>query len=122
MRDDSSIKNIFISFILVITAGTFILLLPISHNGELKFLDAFFTSTSATCVTGLIVKNTPVDFTTFGQVIILLLIQIGGLGYMTAATFLTVMFGKKIGIRDRLLLKESLNYPGMSGVVRFFQC
>ncbi len=95
------------------------LLLPVSHTGELRFIDALFTSTSAVCVTGLIVKDTPVDFTTFGHSVILFLIQTGGLGYMTAVTFLAVVRGQKIGHRDRLILKESLNQPGMDGLVRF---
>lgn len=94
---------------------------PFAHNGDLRFIDALFTSTSAVCVTGLIVKDTPVDFTPIGQVVIMLLIQIGGLGYMTAVTFLAVMRRQKIGHRDRLLLQESLNYPGMDGLVRFLK-
>jgi trk system potassium uptake protein TrkH len=95
--------------------------MPFSHHGELRFIDALFTSTSAVCVTGLIVKDTPVDFTPLGQVIIMLLIQIGGLGYMTAVTFLAVMRRQKIGHRDRLILQESLNHPGMDGLVRFLK-
>lgn len=95
--------------------------MPFAHNGELRFIDALFTATSAVCVTGLIVKDTPVDFTGAGQAVILLLIQIGGLGYMTAVTFLAVMRKQKIGHRDRLILKESLNHPGMDGLVRFLK-
>lgn len=97
------------------------MLFPFSHNGDLRFIDALFTSTSAVCVTGLIVKDTPIDFTPIGQVIIMLLIQIGGLGYMTAVTFLAVVRRQKIGHRDRLILQESLNYPGMDGLVRFLK-
>lgn len=96
-------------------------MLPFSHNGHLSIVDALFTSTSAVCVTGLIVKETGVDFTPFGQSVILMLIQIGGLGYMTAVTFLAVMRRHKIGHKDRLILKESLNYPGMSGLVHFLK-
>jgi trk system potassium uptake protein len=95
--------------------------MPFAHHGELRFIDALFTSTSAVCVTGLIVKDTPVDFTGAGQLIIMILIQIGGLGYMTAVTFLAVMRRQKIGHRDRLILQESLNYPGMDGLVRFLK-
>lgn len=84
-------------------------------------MDALFTSTSAVCVTGLIVKDTPVDFTSFGHLVILLLIQIGGLGYMTAVSFMAVIRRKKIGYSDRLILQESLNYPGMDGLVRFLK-
>lgn len=96
-------------------------MLPFAHNGELSVIDAIFTATSAVCVTGLIVKDTPVDFTSFGHIVILSLIQIGGLGYMTAVTFLAIMRRKKLGYRDRLILKESLNYPGMSGIFRFLK-
>jgi len=98
-----------------------LLSLPFAHNGELRFVDAVFTATSAVCVTGLIVKDTPVDFTSFGQLVILSLIQIGGLGYMTAVTFMAVIRKQKIGHRDRLILKESLNHPGMDGLVRFLK-
>lgn len=98
-----------------------LLSLPFAHNGELRFVDAVFTATSAVCVTGLIVKDTPVDFTPFGHVVILSLIQIGGLGYMTAVTFMAVVRKQKIGHRDRLILKESLNHPGMDGLVRFLK-
>ncbi len=96
-------------------------MLPFAHNGELKVIDALFTSTSAVCVTGLIVKDTAADFTLFGQFVIMLLIQIGGLGYMTAVTFLSVIRRQKIAHRDRMLLQESLNYPGMEGLVRFLK-
>ncbi|MDQ1245312.1 MAG: trk/ktr system potassium uptake protein [Campylobacterota bacterium] len=109
------------SFVILIGVGAFLLMLPFAHNGELSVIDAIFTATSAVCVTGLIVKDTPVDFTSFGHVVILSLIQIGGLGYMTAVTFLAIMRGKKLGYRDRLILKESLNYPGMSGIFRFLK-
>ena len=113
------IRVIVYSFIGLVLFGTALLLMPFAHHGSLTFIDALFTSTSAVCVTGLIVKDTPVDFTLFGQMVILVLIQIGGLGYMTAVTFLAVMRRQKIGHRDRLILKESLNYPGMDGLVRF---
>lgn len=96
-------------------------MLPFAHHGELSFIDALFTSASAVCVTGLIVKDTPVDFTMFGQLTLMVLIQIGGLGYMTAVTFLAVMRRQKISHRDRLILQESLNYPGMHGLIRFLK-
>ena len=115
------IRVIVYSFIGLVLFGTALLLMPFAHHGSLTFIDALFTSTSAVCVTGLIVKDTPVDFTLFGQMVILVLIQIGGLGYMTAVTFLAVMRRQKIGHRDRLILKESLNYPGMDGLVRFLK-
>jgi len=109
------------SFVILIGIGAFMLMLPFAHNGQLSLVDALFTATSAVCVTGLIVKDTPVDFTSFGHVIILSLIQIGGIGYMTAVTFMALMRRKKLTYRDRLILKESLNYPGMSGIFRFLK-
>lgn len=109
------------SFVILIGIGVFMLMLPFAHNGQLSLVDALFTATSAVCVTGLIVKDTPVDFTSFGHVIILSLIQIGGIGYMTAVTFMALMRRKKLTYRDRLILKESLNYPGMSGIFRFLK-
>ncbi|MCX6052849.1 MAG: TrkH family potassium uptake protein [Campylobacterales bacterium] len=115
------VKIIFISFVTLVFVGALLLMLPFAHNGDLRFVDAIFTATSAVCVTGLIVKDTPVDFTGFGHVIILALIQIGGIGYMTAVTFMAIMRGKRLTYRDRLILKESLNYPGMSGIFRFLK-
>jgi len=109
------------SFVILIGVGTSLLMLPFAHNGTLSFIDAIFTATSAVCVTGLIVKDTPVDFTSFGHAIILSLIQIGGIGYMTAVTFMALMRRKKLTYRDRLILKESLNYPGVSGIFRFLK-
>lgn len=114
-------KVIFLSFVILIGVGAFLLMLPFAHRGELTLIDALFTSTSAVCVTGLIVKNTSVDFTHFGQIILLVLIQIGGLGYMTTITFLALMRHKKLGYRDRLILKESLNYSGVGGIFRFLK-
>ncbi|MFZ3051968.1 MAG: potassium transporter, partial [Sulfuricurvum sp.] len=84
------------SFVILIGVGAFMLMLPFAHNGQLSLVDALFTATSAVCVTGLIVKDTPVDFTSFGHVIILSLIQIGGIGYMTAVTFMALMRRKKL--------------------------
>jgi trk system potassium uptake protein len=115
----SEIKMIIYSFAALILVGAFILWLPLAHNGEMRFIDALFTSVSAVCVTGLVVKETGADFTLFGQGIIMLLIQIGGLGYMTAVTFLAIMRHRKLDHRDRLILRESLNYSGMEGLVHF---
>ncbi len=113
------IKVIMVSFAVLILIGAILLMLPISHNGSLRWIDALFTSVSSVCVTGLIVKETGADFTTFGQGVIMMLIQIGGLGYMTAITFMTVIRRQKLDHRDRLILQESLNYSGMEGLIRF---
>ena len=108
-----------LGFLSVILIGSFLLMLPFSSNGECTFIDALFTSTSAVCVTGLIVKDIPADFTLFGQIVIMVLIQIGGLGYMTSATIISLIIGKKIGITERLTIKEGLNVESVEGIVRF---
>jgi len=108
----------FLSFIL---AGMAILKLPLSTTKGISLIDALFTSTSAVCVTGLIVMDTPNDFTLFGQIIILLLIQLGGFGYMTSATILFLMIGKRIGLGERFVMKEALNVISLEGIVRFVQ-
>jgi trk system potassium uptake protein TrkH len=108
-----------LGFLSVILIGAIFLMIPISHTNECSFIDALFTSTSAVCVTGLIVKDTPNDFTIFGQIVIMLLIQIGGLGYMTSATIIFLILGKKIGITERLTIKEGLNVENIGGIVRF---
>lgn len=105
----------------IMLLGGIILYLPISHTKDITFLDALFTAFSAVSDTGLIVLDTPNDFTTFGKVIILLLLQLGGLGYMSFTTFFLLTFGQKISFRDRLILAESLNYPGASGLIKFIK-
>lgn len=121
MNSAKEIRLIILTFLAVIAVGTFLLSLPISVTKPISLTDAFYTATSATCVTGLIVKDTPVDFTYFGQAVILLMIQVGGLGYMTIATFMAIMLRKKLSHRDQMILKTSLNYDTFSGVVRFLK-
>lgn len=108
-------------FALVIFIGAILLNLPISSsNGEsIGFVDALFTSTSAVCVTGLVVVDTGTYWTTFGKIVILLLIQIGGLGFMTIATLGALIIGKKISLKERLIIQESLNQNKLSGIVKF---
>ncbi len=105
----------------LIFIGAAILMLPFStpESVDIRFIDALFTATSAVCVTGLIVLDTPHEFTTFGQVIILLLIQIGGLGYALLATFILLALGRRIGLRDRMMLAETLSTFDMAGSVRY---
>ena len=95
--------------------------MPFSTTKKVSYLDALFTATSATTVTGLVVLDTEKDFTFIGKLIILALIQIGGLGYMTFTTYFLIVLRKRIGLRDRLILAESFNYPGMHGLVRFLK-
>lgn len=121
MNSAKEIRLIIWTFLAIIAAGTFLLSLPISTTKPISLADAIYTATSATCVTGLIVKDTPLDFTYFGQGVILLMIQIGGLGYMTIATFMAIMLRRKLSHRDQMILKTSLNYDTFSGVVRFLK-
>ena len=109
------------SFLGIIAVGGVLLALPVSaaDGRHVSLLDAFFTSVSAVCVTGLITLDTPVDFSTFGQVVILLLIQAGGLGYMTMSTVLVAALGRSVTLQERLTLQEALNAHDMEGLVRF---
>ena len=106
---------------ILILVGAFLLMLPISTPPEvhISFLDAVFTATSAVCVTGLIVMDTPHDFTTFGQMVILTLIQVGGLGYALMATLILLVLGHRIGLRDRIMVSETLNTLDLHGSIRF---
>ncbi|MEX2462359.1 MAG: TrkH family potassium uptake protein [Paenibacillaceae bacterium] len=112
-----------LGFAAIILIGTFLLMLPIaSTNGRLlPFINALFTATSATCVTGLVVVDTGTHFTTFGQVVIICLIQIGGLGFMSMATLIAFVLRKRISLKERLLLKEALNQENIEGIVRLFR-
>jgi trk system potassium uptake protein TrkH len=111
----------FIVYLGIMLLGGIILYLPISNTKNITFLDALFTSFSAVSDTGLIVLDTSNDFTFFGKLVILLLLQIGGLGYMSFTTFFLLTFGQKISFRDRLILAESLNYPGVGGLIKFIR-
>lgn len=103
----------------IITLGTLLLMLPFATTQGIALVDALFTASSALCVTGLIVKNTALDFTLFGKCVILLLIQTGGLGYMTLSTTFFFFLGKKISLRDRVLFKESINVLTFENLRRF---
>lgn len=98
-----------LGYVVMIAVGTGLLLLPFASHG-CKPIDALFSATSATCVTGLIVKVTPHDFTLFGQLVLLLLIQIGGLGYMTLSSAFFFLLGRRISLRQRMLMKESISF------------
>ncbi len=116
----SRTQKIIVSFVGVILAGILLLMLPIStRNGETTTLSgALFTSVSATCVTGLVVYDTFTHWTLFGQLVILLLIQIGGLGFITFGMFTMIVLGRRIGLAGRELIQESLNTPHLRGNVR----
>lgn len=116
----SSTQIILLSFLIVILVGSILLSLPISaKNGKISYIDALFTATTATCVTGLVTVSTASSWSVFGQVIILILIQIGGLGVITILTAFMLMINKKIGISDRLLIQDAFNLNTLSGLVVF---
>lgn len=109
-----------LGYFLVITAGTLLLMLPVSSaSGQLTDpLTALFTATSATCVTGLVVVDTSVYWSIFGQLVILLMIQVGGLGFMTIGVLFAMFLNKKISLKTRGILQESMNTAQVGGVVR----
>ena len=116
----SQTHMIALGFLLIILTGTLLLMLPVSsRSGEVTdFLSCLFTATSATCVTGLIVFDTFTHWTLFGQLVILTMIQLGGLGFMTVGVFFSIYLRRKIGLRERGLLLESVNGLQIGGVVR----
>ena len=109
-----------LGFIFVILVGALILTLPISTtSGEsTNFLDALFTATSAVCVTGLIVVDTGTYWNMFGQTVIMILIEIGGLGFMSFTTLIAIILGKKITLRERLILQDAMNTFNIQGLVK----
>ncbi len=120
LKQLSSSQIIIIGFAAVILLGALLLTLPIAtQDGRgATFADGLFTATSAVCVTGLIVQDTATYWSTFGQMIILMLIQIGGMGVVTIAVALAVMSGRKIGLRQRSIMQDAISAPKMSGIVR----
>ena len=117
----STTHIIMLSFLCVILLGSLLLSLPVSSadgNG-VPYLDALFTATTATCVTGLVTVSTASTWSTVGHVIILILIQIGGLGVITIISAVMILFHKRMGINNRLLLQDAFNLNSLSGIVRF---
>jgi trk system potassium uptake protein len=116
-------KMLVIGFALIILIGAQLLTMPVSSaNGQsTPWIDALFTATSATCVTGLVVVDTGTYYSTFGQIVILSLIQIGGLGFMTMATLFAVVLKRRISLKERLILQEALNQSSIEGIIRLVQ-
>lgn len=110
-------------FIIIILIGSVLLSLPYASEDGARtpFIDAFFTATTATCVTGLVVVDTGTHYSAFGEIVILLLMQIGGLGFMTMATLFALAFKKRISLRERLWLQESMSHTSLEGIVRFIR-
>ena len=116
----SSFRIIILGFLSVILIGTLLLMLPVSsrQQGEASFSDALFTSTSAVCVTGLVVHDTAVYWSAFGQFVILMLIQIGGMGVVTIAVAIAVFSGRKISLMQRSTMQDAISAPHVGGIVR----
>ena len=113
--------KIAVGYLLLIAAGAAILLLPFAtwENKSIGFTTALFTSTSAVCVTGLTVVDTFTTFSWFGQAVIFVLIQMGGLGFMTMAGLMLLLLGKKLSLKDKLSLAESFNNDDISMVAKY---
>ena len=124
-RGRSAESLLALGFLAVILVGTVLLELPVSaKNGQsIGLFDSLFTATSAVCVTGLVAVDTGTTFSPFGQAVLIALIQVGGLGFMVFATMIMVMLGRKISLRGRMLIRESMNgasLADLSGVARLY--
>ncbi len=117
----STVQIIMLSFLATILVGSILLALPISSaTGEpVSYVDALFTATTATCVTGLVVAPTCSAWSTFGHIVILLLIQIGGMGVITIASGIMIALNKKINLGDRILIQDAFNLNTLSGLIKF---
>ena len=115
----NALPMIALGFLSIILLGSILLTLPVASasGGRIPWFDALFTSTSAVCVTGLVVRDTGTAYSMFGHVILLLLIETGGLGFMTFATLLFRLMGRGFTMRDRMIMRESLNQDDLGGVV-----
>lgn len=116
----TSFQTIILGFSMLIFTGALLLMLPVSRAGEghAGFLEALFTSTSAVCVTGLVVQDTATYWSPFGQTVILCLIQIGGMGVVTSAVAIAMISGKKIGLMQRSTLQEAISAHHVGGIVK----
>lgn len=119
----SPTRTVALGFLLIISIGALLLCLPIATRSRepAGFINALFTATSATCVTGLVVRDTFTYWSYFGQIVILLLIQIGGLGFMAVMSIITFALRRNIGLGQRLLMMQSLSLNDITGVVRLMR-
>lgn len=115
----STMQILAIGFLGVILLGGFLLYLPVSNQQPISFLDALFTSTTAVCVTGLVTVVPATQFTLFGKIILLILIQIGGLGIIACMIGFFIILKKRISIRERILIQETYNMTGLTGMIAF---
>ena len=116
----TTFQIIALGFVLMILFGTLLLMLPVSSRPqtEVSFSDCLFTATSAVCVTGLVVQDTVTCWSAFGQAVILFLIQIGGMGVVTAALTLSYVSGRRIGLMQRSVMQEAISAPQVGGIVK----
>ncbi len=121
MKKLTTSQLILLSFAAAILVGSLLLWLPVSSRDgtSVSYVDALFTATTSVCVTGLVTVVTATEWSTFGQIVILLLIQVGGLGVITIATRLMILFTPKIKLSDRLLLQDAFNLNTLSGMAQF---
>ena len=122
-RQLSTTQVIALGFISAILIGAVVLSLPVSSaDGSFTpFIDSLFTSTTSVCVTGLVVVTTATHWSLFGKVVILILIQLGGLGIISFTTGIMMVIGRRITLRDRMILEDALNLDTLKGLVRFLQ-
>ena len=114
----NALAKIAAGFALIILLGSLLLSLPCAtlRRESIGWFDALFTSTSAVCVTGLVVRDTGTTFSLFGQIVLLCLIEVGGLGFMTFATLMFRLIGREISLQERMLIRESMNESGLGGM------
>ena len=122
-RTLSTTQMILLSFLLAIIAGTILLALPVSaaDGKAVPYIDALFTATTSICVTGLVTVPTVSAWSVFGQIVILILIQIGGLGVITVLSGILISLHRRIGIGNRILLQDAFNLNSLSGIVKFLK-
>jgi len=120
-REIGPTKILLISLLVVIIAGAFILKLPICNKQPIESIDSIFVATSATCVTGLTTIVPIEQFTIIGQIVLLALIQIGGIGFMTLISIVLIMIGKKLNLSDKIIIKESLGQESFKGLVKLLK-
>lgn len=121
IRSWTPTKMIAVGYLVIILTGALLLTLPVASKGEggMPFIDALFAATTSTCVTGLVLQDLYTTWTLFGQIVILLLIQIGGIGFMTIAVTALMIAGRKIGLSSRLTMQEAVGAPQVGGIVKF---
>ena len=119
----NSTHLIMLSFILAAFVGSILLSLPVSSaSGQsVRYIDALFTATTSICVTGLVTLPTVSTWSVFGQIVILLLIQIGGLGIITIMSAILISFNRRLGLKSRILIHDAFNLNSLSGIVIFLK-